>query len=648
MLLLLPAACFALLALEVRARNGGDGREALLAAAVAMGAIGLALAELLSALHALQCWPLALAWALCAAAALVPVARRRRPNARPAAGRRGLERFEAGLLAGFSLLAGAVALTAVGAAPNNWDSLTYHLPRALHWAQDASLAHYPTHVIRQLSLAPGAEIAVAQGLLLTGSLRLSALVQTLAWLGCVVAASLVARDLGAGRRGEIFAAVFAGTLPMAVLQASSTQNDLVVGLWLLAFVHFALRAFERESGAALWLATGGSLGLALATKATAFLYAGPFVLWILYALWRRRRAPWRSVIVAPVLALLLNTGPWLRNLSLFGSPLGGDHGAVNEAVTPAVVLSNLARTAALELTAPSTAWNRALEGTVRGLHAVLGIGPDDPRSTWKGAEFRVPARLTGAGPADADEALFAMLHEDQAGNPLHLLVALVGAAIVLSKAQVRRRPGLLACLSGVAGGLLLFCAVLKWQPWNARLVLPLFLLAAPVAGAAADAVRSGKWAAEAAAVLLVACLPWALLNATRPLVGPESVLATPRFAQLFVGRPALQPPLADAARAVAASGCRRIGLEIGPDDPEYLVWASLEEAGLRPDRIEHVGVTNRSAELLRRPHYAGFAPCAVVVLAPRGAAPSPGEIFSRDWEGGRVAVRRPEQISLAK
>jgi hypothetical protein len=639
MLLLLPAAFFALTALAIRARDGGDSREALLAAAVTTGGLGLLLSELLGAVHAFRRGPLAIAWALCALGALVSLARRRRPNGRPAAGDPALERFEVGLLAGLSLVGAAVALTAVASAPNNWDSLTYHLPRALHWVQGASLAHYPTHVMRQLSLAPGAEIAVAQGLLLTGSLRLAALVQTLAWLGCIVAASLVARDLGAGRRGEIFAAVFAGTLPMAVLQASSTQNDLVVGLWLLAFVHFAFRAVERPSGAALWLAAGGSLGLALATKATAFLYAAPFVLWILYALWRRCRAPWRALLSASALVVLLNAGPWLRNLALFGSPLGGDHGAVNEALTPAVVLSNLARTAALELTAPSTAWNGALESAVRRLHAALGILPDDPRSTWKGAEFRVPARLSGAGPADADESLFAMLHEDQAGNPLHLVLAAAAAAVVLSRADLQRRPGLLACLSCVAGGLLLFCAVLKWQPWNARLVLPLFLLVAPIAGAAAGAVRSGKWVAEAGAILLVACLPWALLNATRPLVGPESVLATPRFAQLFAGRPALQPPLADAARSVAASGCRRIGLEIGPDDPEYLVWASLEETGVRHVRIEHVGVTNRSGELSRRPPYAGFVPCAVVVLAPRGAASAPGETFSRDWEGGRVAVR---------
>jgi hypothetical protein len=643
MMVLLPPACGAILALWFARRARGGLGEAALAAAVATGAFGLGLAETLSAFHALRTGPLAAGWMLLLVAAAGVVLAARRSGGVGAAREAGptLERREKGLLAGIGLLGMAVAATAVFSAPNNWDSLTYHLPRVLHWVQNGALAHYPTHVIRQLSLPPGAEIAVANILLLSGSLRLSALVQTLAWVGCILAAALVARDLGAGRRGEILAAVFAGTLPMGLLQASSTQNDLVVSFWLLCFVHFALRAARAASSGALWVAVGASLGLALATKATAFLYAAPFAAGLLFVLWRRRReTAWRAVFVASLLAVVLNAGPWLRNLALFHTPLGGEHGAVNEAVTPGVLLSNLARNAALELTGPSPGWNTAVERAVRSVHAALGISAEDPRSTWKGAEFHVPARLTGAGPADADEALFSMLHEDQAANPLHLLLALAAAVLVVARPDLRRRPALVLYLAGVAAGLLLFCAVLKWQPWNARLLLPLFLLAAPVAGSALSTVRSGKWAAEMGAVLLVACVPWAVLNATRPLLGPESVLATPRLSQLFAGRPALGPPLEEAARAVAASGCRRIGLEIGPDDPEYLVWATLRAAGVRPERLEHVSVANRSAELSRHSPFAGFAPCAIVELAPPGIPRRGDEIFSREWAGGRVDVRR--------
>lgn len=640
MLALLPLVCCAVAAWIARRRFQRERREALLAAAVLTGAFASALAELAGAAHLFGRAAVTGGWALLALL-LAGAWRRTRPQAPvPGALGAGSAQAEKALLAGLGLLAAAVALTAWAAAPNNWDSMTYHLPRVFHWIQNGSLAHYPTHVIRQLSLSPGAEYMVAQVELLSGSERLVAFVQTLAWLSGALAASLVAKDLGASRRGQVLAAVFVATLPMAILQASSTQNDLVVAFWLLVFVHFVLRAARAEADGLAWLAAGASLGLALLTKATTFLFAFPFVLWLAAALWRNRGAArWRAVFAGGALAVLLNAGPWARNLALLGSPLGGDHGAVNAAVTPAIVVSNLARNAALQLTAPSEAWNRAVEKAVLGLHAALGVSASDPRSTWKGALFRVPALGSARAAADADESLFAMLHEDQAGNPLHLLLLLTAAAAVLVRPELRRRRALSGLVAAIAGGLLFFCAVLKWQPWNARLLLPAFLLAAPVVGAALGQDRFGTRAVMLAALLLFCALPWALLNATRPLIGSESVLAVPRLEQSFAAMPALLPPLADAARAVAAAGCRQIGLEIGPDDPEFLILAALEAEGAGPQRLEHVRVTNRSATLSMRPPFATFAPCAVIVLAPPGAAPAGREIFSREWQGGRVAVR---------
>ena len=54
-------------------------------------------------------------------------------------------------------LTGAIALFAV---PITWDSMTYHLARVAHWAQDHTVAFYPTHVVRQLYPPPWAEYAM--------------------------------------------------------------------------------------------------------------------------------------------------------------------------------------------------------------------------------------------------------------------------------------------------------------------------------------------------------------------------------------------------------------------------------------------------------------------------------------------------------
>ena len=108
------------------------------------------------------------------------------------------------------------------------------------------------------------------------------MVQWLSMAGSLLGVSLVAKQLGANSSQQVVVAVFAGTLPMGILQATSTQNDYVVGFWLICFVHFGLQLISLKS----WdealpdsLKTGIALGLAVATKGTAYVFALPFALW---------------------------------------------------------------------------------------------------------------------------------------------------------------------------------------------------------------------------------------------------------------------------------------------------------------------------------------------------------------------------------
>jgi hypothetical protein len=111
--------------------------------------------------------------------------------------------------------------------PNNWDSMTYHLPRIEHWLQNKSLNHYYTSIDRQLLSAPFAEILILQGRALSGDDYLANLVQWFSFLGSIIGISKIAGRLGMNRKMQIVSALFFATVPMAILQASSTQTDLV-------------------------------------------------------------------------------------------------------------------------------------------------------------------------------------------------------------------------------------------------------------------------------------------------------------------------------------------------------------------------------------------------------------------------------------
>src|SRR5262249_52830364 len=139
-----------------------------------------------------------------------------------------------------------------------------------------SVDFYPTPFEPQLTLQPLSEYAILHLQILVGSDRLANLVQWLGLVGCLFGVDVLAKALGADRWGRLVAVAFCATLPMAILQASSTQNDLTVSFWLLCSVSLLLRPPTTWT----WSDTatmGAALGLSLLTKATAYLVVPPFV-----------------------------------------------------------------------------------------------------------------------------------------------------------------------------------------------------------------------------------------------------------------------------------------------------------------------------------------------------------------------------------
>lgn len=139
-----------------------------------------------------------------------------------------------------AFIALTVGLIAIVAPPNNWDSMTYHMPRVVHWIQHHSVAHYPTSYTPQLYQPPWAEFTIMHFQILSSSDRFANLVQWFSMVGSLIGVSLIARDLGADLRGQVLSIVVAATIPMGSLQASNTKNDYVVSFWLVCFVHYVI------------------------------------------------------------------------------------------------------------------------------------------------------------------------------------------------------------------------------------------------------------------------------------------------------------------------------------------------------------------------------------------------------------------------
>ena len=326
MLGILPILAYAFLYVLFQTRSR-SWRASFLNSAVVCGALVVLVSEGLGVIHALTPTALAVAWSATdlllaggAGCSLIGFRIARRPVL--AFRSLNLDWTDFLLLAGVSVIAVLVGLTALLSPPNTSDVMAYHLPRVVHWLQQGSLALYPTRELRQLAMPPGAELCILQFHALAGGDSLDNLPQWWSFVGSAIGVSLVASELGAGARGQVVASVVCATIPEGILTASSAKNDYVLSFWLVALTWYMLR-YSRDPNSALLWGIGGALGLASVTKGTAVVLIAPLLLclcagWAL-ATWKRlmTRIPLVILVVATI-----NLGYWVRNTRCYGFPLG--------------------------------------------------------------------------------------------------------------------------------------------------------------------------------------------------------------------------------------------------------------------------------------------------------------------------------------
>jgi hypothetical protein len=585
-----------------------DWRASVLLAGTSWGLAVVGLTEVLSLFHALTFAAVLIGWtALDMAAGLVVLRVARTRGLRPVdLAWPCLTRFEYVMLAGMAAICLTTGLIALLFPPDSFDSMYYHMGRIMHWIQDGSLAPYPTNILKEVNLAPGTEMEILQLVILTGGDALANLVQWLSLGAALIGISLIARELGAERRGQLLAATFAVTLPLAILQASSTENHISTALWLICFAYFclhSLRGFHWLEG----LGAALSLGLAILSKSTAYVFAAPalalLVVWVCAS--AERRNLWRWAL-SGLLVLVVNSGDIVRSYSLYHVPLSplvasAEYGFTNTIFTPAAVTSNVVRTVALYMGTPWEGVNQKIERTIERFHDQIGIASDDPRTTWSGSgHFAVEA---------------ISLNEDLAHDPLDLL--LIAGSSLYFLAAMRKFPAAdRYYFLALAAAFLLFCILLKWQDWNRRLLIPLFLLACPIAGLVVGRIRLQVLANIIASAFLLLAIPWLVEGQPRSLLGQADIFHMNRARAYFATRPDAYGPDVLAVQQIHELHARNVGLLLGGSHFEYPLWVLLGQSDQPLPRIQDVGVANETRSMAGADAGgAGFVPDVIVVMA---------------------------------
>ncbi len=474
----------------------------------------------------------------------------------------------------------AIGINAIFAAPNNWDSMTYHLPRVLHWVQNQSVEHYPTHILRQLYQPPGAEFLILHLQILTGGDHFANCIQWFSLLGSAIVLSLIAIELGVGRVGQVLTGLLTVTIPMAILQGSSTQNDLVVGFWLACFAYFSVRLLKAlEPTPQRWMDVLGaalSLAFALLTKGSAYLFVIPWALFfVLWGAFKKRKMFLGNVAVIVLVCLIVNAGFYVRNIRLFGAPLStGTENYVNKGNVLGNTALNVIRNASLHLATPIPAVNQFVR---RGILALQSSMSDSNDNSWSDFDILMPSTS-----------------EDVAGNPLHFLLILFAFTVVLFSQRFSSLPRVYVGI--IIAGFIIFCSLLKWQLFHSRLHLPLFLLSVPILALALERIRS-RWVVGLISTVLVLAVMWPLFcNERHPLIGKKNVFNMSRLEQYFSYRKFMALPYVLAVKYATSRPDSNIGLLLGPDDWEYPLWVLLKRENPHV-RVRHSGVENVSKRL---------------------------------------------------
>jgi hypothetical protein len=576
LLLATPAAAWLLFASLLRSYRWG-----LVVAAPAVGVFLLAGAELLSLADGFRALPLTIWWAAGLAAAMTGVllVRRRRDADDPLLPRVDLTGVSRWVMAYLGVWAGLLSLIALTAAPNNWDSLSYHMARVANWVAHGSVEPYASYSKRQIFLAPWTEYAQAHLQAVTSGDRLANVVQLLAAMATVVVMTRVAANLGLDRRAQAWTAVGTATLPMLVAQAPTTQNDLTLTLWIAVVA--ALATAPEPLLVRRWhlLALAAAAGLAVSTKGTAFFFLPPILVLYAVRLWRRDRRWLIPAAGAGLLAMgAVNAGLWLRNLDLYGSILGPSEGHVEPAAAVTTPVIGAVQTIGLQLGVPlGEEVNGKIASFLDSTLGLFGLDINDPGVLGPGYTFIVQFGN----------------REDTAGSLAHLLLLIVALIVLVGRRSFRRYLpyGLV-----IAGGLVLFLSLARFSHYNNRYLLAPFTLAVPVM--VAGLVLLPRWMGRVALVgLAVSSGFWLLASDLRPLVPPaDSVVTTPRSADYFTALPERQREFEAAVDALVDADVHRVGLVSDEDAWEYPLWAL---ADLRGADIEYdaFGVTNATAEL---------------------------------------------------
>lgn len=361
-------------------------------------------------------------------------------------------------------------LAAIKVVPYNYDSMTYHLSRIFHWARNESVAHYATHIDRQICSPVFGEFVLLHSYVITGGDRFVNLLQCVSFLFNGVLVYEIAKKLGVNKQWSCLGMLLFYSAPICFSEALTTQVDHFGAMWALMFIYYILdylipsKEYKMKFDFRKMLLMGIMVGLGYLTKPNVCIPMFIFVIGLLaVCIYRRDNIiiMLKMALTAMTSFLIIVVPEMIRNIVTFGSISSPEAGAKQliGTVEPRYVLINFIKNIFFNIPnkmLPDLGYY--LYKIETKLAALLRVVNDSLLISEDGREYSV-SEMTAYSC-------------DKATSPIvfwTFAVCLLLAIIFAKRVVVKRLSNLYFILSGAS--FLLFCCILRWEPYVGRYML---------------------------------------------------------------------------------------------------------------------------------------------------------------------------------
>lgn len=482
------------------------------------------------------------------------------------------------------VMAAVLLLWALTNVPYNGDSMSYHLPRIAHWAQNGSVAFFATNDLRQVTNPTLAEFINLHVYILCGKRdNFFNLLQFVSFLNNIALIYCLCRKLKCKPKYAFISALLLFSMPIAFSEAVSTQNDNFSTVWLLYYVYILLDftqpdkklAFEKTTVVRVLL-LGLHVSLGYWTKPSVSIGMLFFACWLLLICIIRRDRPLvilKLVICALPFVVLPLVPELLRMLLTF------------HAFTVPVMSSGLL--------AQSLDPLHLFVGCVKNLFVNAAAPLIGYSAFYLGKAMEAICSITGVGLNGFYVLQAPDYSHDTAPSPLVFYSALTSAAVLFVLWLRKRDSKVIYSYSlAAAACFVAICAALNWDLCNPRYMLGYLTLLCPITGCALQKIDDTKLCKTGTLVLSFLC---AVELASMQVYQAASCFGRANYSRpvgYFAVFPDEYEPMGEhICPLILEHGYKNVGLDTALLY-EYPLWYMLRSSGTR---IEHVMVDNETA-----------------------------------------------------